>query len=92
MTRKTVTAKKKKHLKALIRKAIKKDGYFCDLNFIDISQITDLQSVFFSNPISTETYQNGMSQTQETWKICSCVPNSTGIFQNVTFTESTSRI
>ncbi len=47
MTRKTVTAKKKKHLKALIRKAIKKDGYFCDLNFIDVSQITDLQSVFF---------------------------------------------
>ncbi len=32
MTKKTVTAKDKKQLKALIREAIKKDGYECDLN------------------------------------------------------------
>lgn len=49
MTKKTVTAKSKKHLKALIREAIKKDGYKCDLNFIDVSQVTDMSELFDFN-------------------------------------------
>lgn len=49
MTKKTVTAKSKKHLKALIREAIKKDGYKCDLNFIDVSKITDMSGLFDFN-------------------------------------------
>ncbi len=46
MTNKTTIAKDKEHLKALIREAIKKDGYECDLNFIDVSQITDMGGMF----------------------------------------------
>ena len=49
MTKKTVTAKSKKHLKALIRETIKKEGYKCDLNFIDVSQVTDMSWLFDFN-------------------------------------------
>lgn len=48
MTKKTIIAKDKKHPKALIREAIKKDGYFCDLNFIDVSKITDMSGIMDS--------------------------------------------
>lgn len=49
MAKKSVTAKDKEHLKALIREAIKKEGYFCDLNFINVSQITDMSGLFDFN-------------------------------------------
>ncbi len=59
MTNKTITAKDKEHLKALIREAIKKDGYECDLNFIDVSKITDMSGLFSSYPNNDLAAFNG---------------------------------
>ena len=45
-----VVAKDKYHLKELIKEAIKTKGPNCDLNYIDVSQITDMSDLFhFSN-------------------------------------------
>lgn len=43
---KTIIAKDKEHLKTLIRETITKNGYFCDLNFIDVSSVTDMRFMF----------------------------------------------
>ena len=42
----TVVAKDKEHLKKLIDEAIAKDGLECDLNFIDVSHVKDMSSLF----------------------------------------------
>jgi hypothetical protein len=44
---KKVQPKTKKELKTLINKTIKKQGYVCDLNFIDTSLIIDISFLFF---------------------------------------------
>ena len=46
MTNKTIIAKDKEHLEALIHEAIEKEGCECDLNFIDVSKITDMNDMF----------------------------------------------
>lgn len=46
MTNKTVIVKDKEHLKALIDNTIKKEGIACDLNFIDVSSITNMRELF----------------------------------------------
>lgn len=38
--------KDKAELKSLIEETVKKNGPFCDLNFIDVSQITDMSNLF----------------------------------------------
>jgi short-subunit dehydrogenase len=44
--RKKVIAKNKDDLRDLIREEIKLNGYQCDLNHIDISNIKDLSNLF----------------------------------------------
>ena len=45
-----VKAENRQHLVSLVEEHLKKHGYSCDLNHIDVSQITDL-SFFFSESI-----------------------------------------
>ena len=44
---KKVVAQNSNHLAALIDAAIAKSGNECDLNFIDVSRITDMSYLFF---------------------------------------------
>ena len=58
----TVVAKDKEHLRKLIKAAIKKNGQRCDLNFIDVSHVTDMSEIFaeskFNDDISKWAVSN----------------------------------
>jgi hypothetical protein len=54
-----IVARDSEHLKQLIKETIEKEGPNCDLNFIDVSQVTDM-SFYLTTPISTATSVNGM--------------------------------
>lgn len=41
-----VVARDRTHLKTLIREAIREKGEYCDLNFIDVSRVTDMHRLF----------------------------------------------
>jgi surface protein len=47
-----IKAEDKDHLRILIRDAIKKDGTCCDLNHIDVSQITNMSGLFEHSPFN----------------------------------------
>ena len=41
-----ITARDKNHLRELIDQAIDNKHMYCDLNFIDVSQVTDMSGLF----------------------------------------------
>ena len=55
MTEEKVVAKNKDHLKKLIKAAIKENGVNCNLNFIDVSQVTDMSRLFEKSTFNGDT-------------------------------------
>ena len=83
----TVVAKDKEHLRKLIKAAIKKNGQRCDLNFIDVSHITDMSELFkgrehvgWSDWHKTNAFNGDISK----WDV-SGVENMSGAFRRSVF-------
>lgn len=49
-TKKPVKAKNREHLKELIAEAVAKNGPQCDLNYIDVSDVVNMRSLFKDSP------------------------------------------
>ena len=47
-----VIARDSEHLKQLIKETIEQEGPNCDLNFIDVSQVTDMSDLFSWSPFN----------------------------------------
>ncbi|SHK91016.1 surface protein [Fibrobacter sp. UWH4] len=81
---KMVVAKNKDDLRKKILAAIKQNGANCDLNFIDVSKITDMSDLFSDEDLSQFT--GDISQ----WDV-SNVTNMSRIFQDSQFNGDISR-
>ena len=51
-TKKPVKARNREHLKELIAEAIAKNGPQCDLNYIDVSDVVNMRSLFKDSPFN----------------------------------------
>ena len=65
MAEEKVVAKDKDHLKKLIKAAIKKNGVNCDLNFIDVSQVTDMSRLFEKSTFNGDISNWDVSHVQD---------------------------
>lgn len=81
MQRETVKAQDTEHLTSLISKAIEENGNNCDLNFIDVSNVRDMNSMF-----DNSNFDGGLSK----WDV-SNVRDMSYMFSNSKFTGDISK-
>ena len=60
-----VVAKDKEHLKHLIEETIAKNGANCDLNFIDVSNVTDMSGMFCCSEFNGEISEWDVSNVKD---------------------------
>ena len=67
----TVVAKDKEHLENLIKETIEKNGLNCDLNFIDVSKVTDMSNLFWGSRFNGDiSGWNVSNVTNMSWMFC----------------------
>ena len=76
----TVQPKTKKELIQIIKDTIEKEGFDCDLNFIDTSKITDMIELFYGDVLNK--FNGDISK----WDVSS-VENMTDVFEKCPIKE-----